>query len=145
MFTGSPHKEMRGLAWGRLYEEYHETAYDRAVLAADLEHLLGDPAVTSRRGTYEYLLSGKTKPALLAVRLFDDKTKQAAYARQTQAAKGVSNCPTCAAGDNADKTRVYKLDEMEADHVAAWSRGGQSDLHNCEMLCVTHNRARGNQ
>lgn len=47
--------------------------------------------------------------------------------------------------DTTNKTRRYKLDEMEADHVTAWSRGGQSDLDNCQMLCVTHNRAKGNR
>ena len=64
---------------------------------------------------------------LLDVRLFDEPTKVAAYEQQTQKAKaeGVSNCPLCAVGTNANKTRIYKLDEMEADHVTAWSKGGQ--------------------
>lgn len=147
VFSGSPQKEMRGLEWGRLYEEYSATAYNPAVLASDLGQLLGDPAVTRRKGIYEYLLSGKTKPELIVVRLFDDKTKQAAYAQQTSAAKakGVSNCPTCAGGGNVNNTRVYTFAEMEADHVTAWSKGGQSSLGNCEMLCVTHNRAKGNR
>lgn len=147
VFTGSPDKEMRGLEWGRLYEEYHTTAYNPTALAADLALLRGDPAVEKKKGIYEYLLSGKDKPQLLEVRLFDDKTKQAAYKRQTDEAKtlGVSNCPTCATVTNANQTRIYKLGEMEADHVSAWSRGGQSDLDNCEMLCVTHNRAKGNK
>jgi len=147
VFTGSPQKEMRGLDWGRLYEEHHNTAYDPAALAADVEQLLGDPAVTSHRGVYEYLLSGKKKTQLLAVRLFDDKTKQAAYTRQTQAVKdkGVSNCPMCAAGDNANKTRIYTRSEMEADHVTAWSKGGATTVGNCEMLCISHNRMKGNK
>jgi hypothetical protein len=147
VFTGTPHKDMCGLEWGRLYEEYHTTAYNPASITADLTHLQGDPAVTKRKGIYEYLLSGKTKPVLLEVRVFDDKTKRSAYAQQTQAASaaGVSNCPTCASVDNANKTRAYKLEEMEADHVTAWSKGGQTTQANCEMLCVTHNRAKGNR
>ena len=147
VFTGTPGKEMRGLEWGRLYEEYHNTSYDPAVINQDLEDLLGDDAVTSHKGIYEYLLSGKTKPELLAVRLFEDKVKKAAYKQQTDAARaaGVSNCPTCASGTNANKDRIYTIDEMEADHVTAWSKGGQSDLANCEMLCVPHNRAKGNR
>lgn len=146
VFTGSPEKEMRGLEWGRLYETYHSTAYDSAAIARDLDALMGDPAVTSRKGAYEYLLSGKKRPELLAVRIFDDKTKRAAYAKQTEAANdaGISNCSVCASVDNANKARIYKLDEMEADHVTAWSKGGQSGLDNCEMLCKTHNRAKGN-
>lgn len=147
VFTGAPDKLMRGLEWGRLYANYHITAYDANAIADDLEELLGDPAVTNRKGVYEYLLSGKTRPELLAVRIFDDKTKRAAYAQQTEAAKGngVSNCSVCASVDNANKGRIYKLNEMEADHVTAWSKGGQSDLDNCEMLCITHNKAKGNR
>ncbi|MBR1755312.1 MAG: HNH endonuclease [Bacteroidaceae bacterium] len=34
---------------------------------------------------------------------------------------------------------------MEADHVAAWSRGGQTSEENCQMLCRTHNRVKGNR
>jgi len=147
VFPGTPHKEMRGLEWGRLYEEYHVTAYDQTLLAEEVGQLLLDPAVTNHKGAFEYLLSGKSKTELLAVRLFDDKTKLAAYTLQTQVAtaKGVSNCPTCERSNNANKDRVYRLNEMEADHVAAWSKGGQSDLANCEMLCITHNRAKGNR
>ena len=147
VFTGSPEKEMRGLDWGRLYEQYHATAYDPAAVSADLAALLGDPAITKRKGVYEYLLSGKAKPELLSVRIFDDKIKTAVYKSQTEAAKvaGVSNCPTCAAGSNANQARIYAAKEMEADHVTPWSRGGSTDRGNCEMLCVPHNRAKGNR
>lgn len=81
------------------------------------------------------------------MRLFDGPTKKAAYKHQTETAKskGISNCPLCAAGDNVNKTRIYKIGEMEADHVAAWSTGGNTSLENCEMLCVTHNRSKGNR
>ena len=147
VFPGTPPKEMRGLEWGRLYEEYHAKAYDPALLVAGVDQLLLDFAVTNHRGVFEFLLSGKSKPELLAVRLFDDRTKLAAYTRQTQAAtsENLSNCPTCSTSENANKDRIYKLGEMEADHVTAWSNGGQSGLDNCEMLCITHNRAKGNR
>ena len=48
-------------------------------------------------------------------------------------------------GNNSNKTRIYKLKEMDADHVTAWSKGGKTDASNCEMLCKTHNRAKGNR
>lgn len=35
--------------------------------------------------------------------------------------------------------------EMEADHVTAWTKGGDTNLANCEMLCIPHNRAKGNR
>jgi hypothetical protein len=138
---------MRGLDWGRLYEAYHSNSYNAAELDADVDALLGDPAVVSRKGIYEYLLGGKKDTQLLSIRLFDEKTKAVAYQQQTKKAKddGVSNCPLCASGSNDNKTRIYKRDEMDADHVTAWSKGGATDLSNCEMLCVMHNRSKGNR
>jgi hypothetical protein len=147
VFTRPPDKEMRGLDWGRLYESYHSQSYDAAAIDADINTLRADPAVLNKRGIYEYLLGGKTDPKLLDVRLFDDSTKVAAYEQQTQKAQGegVSNCPLCAMGSDANQARIYKLNEMDADHVTAWSKGGQSTLANCAMLCITHNRAKGNR
>lgn len=147
VFTRSPDKEMKGLEWGRLYETYHSRAYNAAHVDADVATLLGDPFVDSRRGIYEYVLGGKTDPKLLAVRVFDEKTKTVRYQQQTAKAEtaGVSNCPLCSAGTNANKARIYKQNEMDADHVTAWSKGGSTDLANCEMLCITHNRAKGNR
>lgn len=147
VFTRSPDKEMCGLEWGRLYECYHSTAYDPAALDAEVNTLLSDPAVHNRRGIYEYLLSGRTEHQLLEIRLFDEQTKALAYQQQTQKAQAerVSNCPLCAVGDNINKTRVYTRGEMDSDHVTAWSKGGRTNLANCEMLCITHNRAKGNK
>lgn len=85
--------------------------------------------------------------SLLNVRVFDERTKKAKYVQQTELAKaaGHSNCPYCAMGDNANRTRIWKQTEMDADHVTAWSNGGATDISNCEMLCKTHNRAKGNR
>jgi len=139
--------DMRGLEWGRLYEAYHGQSYDPKELSAAVQKLATDDYVTSGKGIFEYLLGGSTDKKLLAVRVFDEKTKRVAYNKQTQdaQAKGKSNCPVCAVGDNANKSRTYKLDEMDADHVSAWSKGGDSSAKNCEMLCKTHNRAKGNR
>ena len=147
VFTAPPDKAMRGLDWGRLYEAYHGQSYKATQIDADLKELLSDPAIKNRKGIYEYLLGGKTDKRLLDIRIFDDGIKRAAYAQQTKTAEGNggSNCPLCAHGYNANKTRLYKRDEMDADHVSAWSKGGLSTLDNCEMLCVTHNRAKGNR
>jgi hypothetical protein len=139
--------EMRGLEWGRLYEEYHGKSYNAAKMSAAVNELAADDAVQNNRGIFEYLLGGGQHRELLQIRVFDPKTKRAAYTKQTQAAKAKSksNCPLCAGGDNANKARIYAFDEMDADHVTAWSNGGDSSAENCEMLCVTHNRAKGNR
>lgn len=139
--------EMKGLEWGRLYEEYHGKSYNPAKMAAEVKTLMADDAVTSNRGIFEYLLGGAQDKSLLNIRVFDKKVSRAAYEKQTNAAQasGKSNCPLCAVGDNANKARIYKFEEMDADHVTAWSRGGDSSAENCQILCRTHNRAKGNR
>jgi hypothetical protein len=147
VFAGTPDKSMQGLEWGRLYRTYHGISYNTAAMAADVADLLHDPFVKSRRGIYEYLLGGKTDRTLLDVRVFDEATKRLAYKRQTDVAKeeAVSNCPLCRAGTNANQARIYAIGEMDADHVTAWSKGGKTEQANCEMLCVPHNRSKGNR
>jgi len=139
--------EMQGLQWGRLYEEYHKKAYSPKKVSEQVKELYGDPYVKNRKGVFEYILGGLKETKLLDVRVFDEATKKSVYAKQTKEAKnkGVSNCPLCAIGNNANKTRIYKIKEMDADHVTAWSKGGKTDVKNCEMLCKTHNRAKGNK
>lgn len=147
VFSRPPDKEMRRLEWGRLYELYHSRSYDPAAIEAKVSALRSDPAVHSAKGVYEYLLGGEEHPELLDIRLFDDKDKRVAYERQTVKAKsdGVSNCPLCAVGSDSNKTWIYKIKDMDADHVTAWSKGGATSLSNLTMLCVTHNRAKGNR
>jgi len=146
VFSGTE-SEMRGLEWGRLYETYHKQSYNPAKVWERVQALYGDPYVKNRRGIFEYILGGETDTKLLEVRVFDEATKKAVYAKQTKAAeeKGISNCSYCAIGHDANKTRIWKLHEMDADHVSAWSKGGATDIANCEMLCKSHNRAKGNK
>lgn len=143
-YTGS---EMRGQDWGRLYDTYHERSYRKADVAKRFQELLDDMQVTDKRGIIEYILGGERDKRLLNVRVFDDRTKKDVYRRQTDEAKakGVSNCPLCALTDGPNHARIYKPSEMDADHVTAWSKGGSTDISNCQMLCRTHNRAKGNR
>lgn len=140
-------KEMQGLEWGEFYEHYHLQSYDPEKVSAGVTRLYTDPYVKKRRGIFEYILGGEQDKKLLEVRVFDDATKHLVYHKQTDAAKeqNKSNCPLCALGHDANKSRLYEPDEMDADHVAAWSKGGDSSAKNCQMLCVTHNRAKGNR
>ncbi len=140
-------KEMCGLPWGELYEKYHKTPYDPAQVAAKQRELYEDYYVKNKRGIYEYILGGCKDSKLLEVRCFDEPTKKSVYARQTAEAekKGISNCPHCVMENGANKSKIWKLAEMDADHVTAWSKGGATDISNCQMLCQTHNRAKGNK
>lgn len=139
--------EMKGLEWGRLYETYRKKPYNSKTVSDEVKRLYADPYVKSRKGIFEYVLGGSTDTKLLEVRVFDDATKKSVYAKQTEVAekKGISNCSLCAIGHDSNKTKIWKLAEMDADHVTAWSKGGATDIKNCEMLCKTHNRAKGNR
>lgn len=139
--------EMRGLEWGRLFETYHNKPYDPVDVSAKVHALYGDSAVKSRKGVFEYILSGCIDTKLLDIRVFEESTKKAVYTQQTDAAKlsGKSNCPLCAIGPENNSKHIWKYTEMDADHVTAWSNGGSTDIKNCQMLCQTHNRAKGNK
>lgn len=139
--------EMKGLEWGRLYETYRKHPYNSKTVSDEVKRLYADPYVKSRKGIFEFILGGSTDTKLLEVRVFDDATKKSIYTKQTEEAekKGISNCSLCAIGHDSNKTKIWKLAEMDADHVTAWSKGGATDIKNCEMLCKTHNRAKGNK
>ncbi len=142
----SVEKQMCGLEWGRLYEEYHNKPYDPKKLDKEIQQLLTDECVQSKKGIWEYVLGGSLDTRLLEVRVFDKATSEAVYKNQTEEAQKLkkSNCPLCAVGHDANKTKIWLKDQMEADHVTAWSKGGSTDISNCQMLCTTHNRAKGN-
>ena len=140
------HDEMNQVNWGKLYDDYQNNPkpdQDR------IEELFDDPFIPSgaKKNIYEYVLGGEKDKQLLNIRIFNDAVKKIAYSRQTEKAKslGISNCPDCACGDNQNKTRIWTLKEMEADHVTAWSKGGETTVDNCEMLCKRHNRLKGNR
>lgn len=139
--------EMCGLEWGSLYEQYKNEPYSPQDVSKKVKELYADPYIKNRKGIFEYILGGSTETKLLQVRVFDEATKKAVYAKQLKGAenKKISNCPLCSLGHDSNKTKVWKLKEMDADHVTAWSKGGATDMKNCQMLCRTHNRAKGNK
>ena len=139
--------EMKGLEWGHLFETYHKNPYDPVMVSQKVHELYADAAVKKRAGVFEYVLGGCTDPRLLEIRIFEESTKKAVYTQQTDVARvqDKSNCPLCALGSDNNARRIWKYDEMDADHVTAWSKGGATDISNCQMLCKTHNRAKGNK
>jgi len=142
------YSEQCGLDWGRLYERYHNTPYNPEYTEAEVARLMADEYVTNKKGIFEYVLGGCRDTRLLNIRLFDKHTIKTVYERQTQEAKakGVSNCPLCAMSSNDSvRKHIYRPSEMDADHVSAWSKGGSTSIDNCQMLCKTHNRAKGNR
>lgn len=123
-------KAMPGLAWGLYYNEYGQNKYDTQKLAERVAELMGDYDVTSKKGIYEFLLSGEKaeKRRLLSIRAFDEPTKKAVYKDQ----KG--KCKLCG--------KEFKYEEMEGDHIKPWHEGGKTAKENCQMLCKNCNRTK---
>ena len=117
-------KEMKGIQWGFLYNEFKDKKFDHKKLEEEITKLMQDEDVTNKKGIYEYVLIRKER--FLQIRAFTDNQKREAYERQ----KGI--CPVC--------TEEYKIEEMEADHITPWHLGGQTSAENCQMLCKDDNR-----
>lgn len=115
---------MKGIEWGVLYNEHKAQKLDPKVLETKITSLMQDEDVTSKKGIYEYLLTGKERH--LNIRAFTPNQKREAYEKQ----QGV--CPVCA--------KHFELDEMEADHTTPWHLGGKTSSDNCKMLCQEDNR-----
>lgn len=118
---------MKGLEWGEYYHDYQDKKFNADELEQKIKTLIGDSAVAGQKGIYEYLLSGDEKH--LNLRGFDDEIRQKAYQKQN----GI--CVHC--------VQKFEIDEMEADHITPWSRGGKTVLENCQMLCKGCNRRKG--
>jgi 5-methylcytosine-specific restriction endonuclease McrA len=139
--------EMKGIEWGRLYESYSKDQLDPMAVGKRVQELYGDPYVKNRKGIFEFILGGETDTKLLDIRVFEEPIKRSVYERQTSDAKRnqLSNCSLCALGNEVNMKRIWAIVDMEADHIKAWSKGGTTSPENCEMLCKTHNRAKGNR
>ena len=138
--------EMCGIDWGRLFETYHEKIFDAKKIAEKIKKLFEDEAVTNKRGIFEYVLSDGDLVKLLHIRIFEESTKKTVYFQQTNHAKekNISNCPLCVFSKGKNSKKIWKFNEMDADHVTAWSKGGSTDIKNCQLLCKFHNKIKGN-
>ena len=124
---GARVKHMKGLPWGRFFNDHKNDRLNAAELEKQIETLIDDDEVTNQKGIYEYLLTGNEKS--LNLRAFDDKIRAKKYSEQN----GV--CPVC--------KNPFGIEEMEADHIIPWSKGGKTEIANCQMLCIKCNRTKG--
>jgi hypothetical protein len=117
-------KFMKGVNWGTLYNKYKDEVYDTAHIEEEAARLILDDDVTKKSGIYSYILTQDEK--YLSIRTFSDATKQKIYEKQG----GI--CVKC--------KKQFKIEEMEADHIAPWHEGGKTIDENCQMLCKDCNR-----
>ena len=117
-------KEMKGINYGFLYNNYKDQNFDAKKLEEEITTLMQDEDVTKKSGIYEYVLTRNEK--YLSIRAFTDKQKREAFERQ----KGI--CVKCGV--------EFEINEMEADHITPWHEGGKTTAENCQMLCKHDNR-----
>ena len=133
-------KEMKSVEWGPLYDTYHDRQVDTADLERQTAALIQDPDVTKNRGIYAYLLT--RDPRHLSIRQFNDQERLASFERQ---GRRCANGTYCKTPGNDDGQMQFSLEQMEADHITPWSKGGKTTTDNCQMLCISCNRdKRGN-
>lgn len=120
-------KEMKSVPWGELYNRHKEDKLDATELENRIAKLMQDSDVQKKAGIYAYVLDGDEKH--LGIRAFDDNTKREVYEKQ----KGI--CKICG--------KHFEIEEMEADHITPWSKGGRTIADNCQMLCRKCNREKG--
>ncbi len=117
-------KEMKGIEWGTLYNEFKNDKFDAKALEEEITNLMLDEDVSNKKGIYYFVLNRKEKH--LSIRAFSEKQKREAYERQ----KGI--CVKC--------HEHFEINEMEADHITPWHDGGKTSAENCQMLCKHDNR-----
>lgn len=123
-----PRPSMKSVDWGTLYNKYGTGHYDVDKLEEEVARLISDDDVTKPAGVYEYVFDHNEKH--LQIRAFTKKDKDHAFEKQ----KG--KCPICGL--------TFKIDEMEADHIIPWSKGGHTDRDNCQCLCKSCNKKKSN-
>lgn len=124
--------QMKGFNWGEHFNLYGKKEIFEVSdkngdtirlsvedLDAYVKKLRKDYDVTSKSGIYKYVLTGEEKH--LSIRLFDDRTKERVYQKQG------GKCAICG--------KHFELEDMEADHIKPWSKGGPTIIENCQMLC----------
>jgi len=122
-------KEQKGIEWGELYNQYKDKSFNPNELEKRANSLMQDDEVTSKKGVYYYLITGKEK--YLNIREFSPSMKRETYEKQN----GI--CPIC--------KNKFHFDEMEGDHITPWVLGGKTEISNCQMLCRVCNREKSNK
>lgn len=145
---------MSTIEWGELYNKFYKNTYNAADLEEKISELMEDEDVQNKKGIYPYVLEyfGKNddgtkmtvKENHLNLRTFKENIISEVYEEQTNNAnlERVSNCPLCA---KAGSNKIFRLDEMDADHIIPWSKGGKTTKENCQLLCQYHNRSKSNK
>lgn len=115
--------QMKGIAWGKFYNQYKDNEYDPEAMEAKIKELFANPDITKNKGVYEYLITGNERA--VSIRAFPESDKIIMYERQNH------KCKICG--------KTFDISEMHGDHIIPWSKGGRTTLENGQMLCTDCN------
>ncbi|WP_167003296.1 DUF262 domain-containing protein [Mumia sp. ZJ430] len=131
-------KEMKGIPWGPLYDQFGKGPVDTDALEAEINDLMADDEVKAKKGIYTYVLTRNEKH--LSLRQFDNTARRGAFTRQKGRCTNGTKCKTVG---NSDGQMAFDINDMDADHIVPWSKGGKTTPDNCQMLCIACNRSKG--
>lgn len=129
-----PHtyKEMESIYefdWYKMYKYHHTETLNPDELDTEIKRLLADEDVEKKKGIWEYVLDHNE--CHLNLRVFPESIKLKKYREQD----GI--CPI--------DGKWHPYEEMEADHKIPWSKGGSTDIDNCQMIWKHANRVKSDK
>ena len=120
-------KSMKKVNWGILYNRYSEKTPEDA--DAKVNAILdSSDEIKNPAKAYEAVLADDMR--ILQPRAFEDRDKKWAYKKQNH------RCAICG--------NAFELDQMDADHIIPWSKGGTTTRDNLQMLCRECNIRKSN-
>ena len=123
-------KDMKSVDWGYLYNNYKDVEFNSNLLSQRFISVLQDDEVQLRttKGIYYYLITKEEKH--LNLRAFDFKHKALAFQNQQ--------------GKCIKRQNQFLIEELQADHIVPWSKGGKTIQDNCQLLCQPCNATKSN-
>ena len=118
---------MKGVDWGPLHNGFKDADLDPVAIEEETDQLMIDDEVTKRPGIYRYILT--RDETHLNIRAFSKAMKRKVYEKQ----EGI--CPECG--------NWFPIEDMDADHIIPWSKGGKTNEENCRMVSKKCNLKKG--
>jgi len=122
-------KISKGLAWGHFYNKFSKNKFNLNLIESKVKKFILDDEITNNKGIYPFILTGKEK--YLSLRSFSDSQKLKVHEKQN------GKCKVC--------KKNFEINQMQADHIIAWSRGGKTIEENCQMLCIEDHKLMKNK
>lgn len=120
--------QMKGVDWGHLHKNFGDEYHSSDKIERELMALLTNEDINNNSKIYTYIFTGDKRD--LQFRTFKESEKLRVYEKQGN---------KCACGQE------FKFEDLEGDHVVAWSKGGETIESNLQLLCKPCNGRKSNK